>query len=218
MLNNNNLKTKTLKNIFLVIGTITAILILLTITLILNGNIEAGRDESGQFKVIIKDNSPKIMDSYDQTIQATLSTYPTDIFVYGEDCKFRNDVKFTQIAELSEASLQSDKKYKVIIFNDLYDKMDLTEEDLKLLKAYVLEGDYAFFYTGNKHMATFIEEGFTEEPAKDDIGFALRHSGKTIISSHGLWDKTSLEYFQSNNPELLGESIFTFIGRVIREG
>lgn len=213
------MKNKALKIILLVLGSIIAILILLTATLIITGSIEVGFDQNGQFEVVIKDNSPDNMDSYDQAIQATLTTYPTDIFVYGEDCKFRKNVKFTQINELSEESLKSDKEYKIIVFNDLYDKMELTEKDLEILKEYVLQGDYAFFYTGNKHMETFIEEGFTQEPlTEDNIGFALRHSGQTVISSHGMWDKTSMEYFQNNNSELLGQSIFIFIERVIREG
>lgn len=119
---------------------------------------------------------------------------------------------------MSEENLKSDKKYKVIVFNDLYDKTDLTDDDIAVLKKYVLEGDYALFYTGRKHMDTFIANGFaTEQVIKENIGFALRHSGGTVIETGGLWDETSLEYYETENPELLGESIFIFIERIIRE-
>lgn len=212
------MKNKAIKITLIIIASIIVIIALLTTTLVLTGTIEIGFDNNGNFQVVIKAD-PNDMDSYDQAIQATLTTYPTDIFVYGEDCKFRKNVKFTQIDSLSDENLKSDKKYKVIVFNDLYDKMELSESDIAILKKYVLEGDYAFFYTGNKHMNKFIANGFASEHAvAENIGFALRHSGNTVIESGGLWDKTALEYYETNNPELLGESIFIFIERVLREG
>lgn len=190
---------------------------MITATLVLKGNIEIGFDDNGSFQVVMK-NDNNDLDSYDRIIQSTLTTYPTDIFVYGEDCKFRKNVKFKQIDKLSDENLKSDKKYKVIVFNDLYDKTDLTDDDIAVLKKYVLEGDYALFYTGRKHMDAFIANGFaTEQVIKENIGFALRHSGGTVIETGGLWDETSLEYYETENPELLGESIFIFIERIIRE-
>ena len=67
-------------------------------------------------------------------------------------------------------------------------------------------------------MDTFIANGFaTEHIVEGNIGFALRHSGETVIETDGLWDETSLEYYETNNPELLGESVFILIERIIRE-
>lgn len=208
---------KVIKILLVIIGSIIVIIALITATLVLKGNIEIGFDDNGSFQVVMK-NDNNDLDSYDRIIQSTLTTYPTDIFVYGEDCKFRKNVKFKQIDKLSDENLKSDKKYKVIVFNDLYDKTDLTDDDIAVLKKYVLEGDYALFYTGRKHMDAFIANGFaTEQVIKENIGFALRHSGGTVIETGGLWDETSLEYYETENPELLGESIFIFIERIIRE-
>ena len=208
---------KVIKILLVIIGSIVVIIALITATLVLTGNIEIGFDDNGSFQVVMK-NDNNDLDSYDRIIQSTLTTYPTDIFVYGEDCKFRKNVKFKQIDKLSEENLKSDKRYKVIVFNDLYDKTDLTDDDIAVLKKYVLEGDYALFYTGRKHMDAFIANGFaTEQVIKENIGFALRHSGGTVIETGGLWDETSLEYYETENPELLGESIFIFIERIIRE-
>lgn len=212
------MKQKVIKILLVIIGSIIVIVALITATLVLTGNIEIGFDANGNFRVVIKDDNDNL-DSYDQIIQSTLTTYPTDIFVYGEDCKFRKNVKFKQIDKLSEENLKSDKKYKVIVFNDLYDKTDLTDDDIAVLKKYVLEGDYALFYTGRKHMDAFIANGFaTEQVIEENIGFALRHSYGTVVETGGLWDETSLEYYENGNPELLGESIFIFIERIIREG
>lgn len=212
------MKQKVIKILLVIIGSIIVIVALITATLVLTGNIEIGFDDNGNFQVVMK-NDNNDLDSYDRIIQSTLTTYPTDIFVYGEDCKFRKNVKFKQIDKLSEENLKSDKKYKVIVFNDLYDKTDLTDDDIAVLKKYVLEGDYAFFYTGRKHMDAFIANGFaTEQIVEENIGFALRHSDGTVVETGGLWDETSLEYYENGNPELLGESIFIFIERIIREG
>lgn len=209
---------KVIKILLVIIGSIIVIVALITATLVLTGNIEIGFDDNGSFQVVMK-NDNNDLDSYDRIIQSTLTTYPTDIFVYGEDCKFRKNVKFKQIDKLSDENLNSDKKYKVIVFNDLYDKTDLTDDDIAVLKKYVLEGDYALFYTGRKHMDTFIANGFaTEQIVEENIGFALRHSDGTVVETGGLWDETSLEYYENGNPELLGESIFIFIERIIREG
>ena len=211
------MKQKVIKILLVIIGSIIVIVALITATLVLTGNVEIGFDSNGNFQVEIKNNNDTL-DSYDQIIQSTLTTYPTDIFVYGEDCKFRKNVKFKQIDKLSEENLKSDKKYKVIVFNDLYDKTDLTDDDIAVLKKYVLEGDYALFYTGRKHMDAFIANGFaTEHIVEGDIGFALRHSSETVIETDGLWDETSMEYYETNNPELLGESVFILIERIIRE-
>ena len=208
---------KVIKISLVIIGAIIVIVALITATLVLTGNAEIGFDSNGNFRAVMKNNNNSF-DSYDRAIQFTLTTYPTDIFVYGEDCKFRKNVKFKQIDKLSEENLKSDKKYKVIVLNDLYDKTDLTDDDIAVLKKYVLEGDYAFFYTGRKHMDTFIANGFaTKHIVEGDIGFALRHSGGIVIQTDGLWDETSLEYYENNNSELLGESVFIFIERVIRE-
>lgn len=212
------MKQKVIKILLVIIGSIIVIVALITATLVLTGNIEIGFDDNGSFQVVMK-NDNNDLDSYDRIIQSTLTTYPTDIFVYGEDCKFRKNVKFKQIDKLSDENLNSDKKYKVIVFNDLYDKTDLTDDDIAVLKKYVLEGDYALFYTGRKHMDTFIANGFaTEQIVEENIGFALRHSDGTVVETGGLWDETSLEYYENGNPELLGESIFIFIERIIREG
>ena len=172
---------------------------------------------------LTKNNSSDVPDSYDEYIQTAL-TYPTDIFVYGDDCNFRQSAKYTQISELTENDLISDKKYKFIVFNDLYDKAELSDKDIEILKEYVLNGDYNFFYTGNKFTDRFKEEGFmqatidtTGDGTRGLRGFALRHSGQTIICSVGLWDDESMEYYETNNPELLGQSIFKFVDRTIRE-
>lgn len=212
------MKQKVIKIILVIIGSIIVIVALITATLVLTENIEIGFDANGNFRVVMK-NDNNDLDSYDRIIQSTLTTYPTDIFVYGEDCKFRKNVKFKQIDKLSEENLKSDKKYKVIVFNDLYDKTDLADDDIAVLKKYVLEGDYALFYTGRKHMDAFIANGFaTEQVIEENIGFALRHSAGTVVETGGLWDETSLEYYENGNLELLGESIFIFIERIIREG
>lgn len=211
------MKHKAIKITLVIIGLLIVMFTLLTATLILTGTISIGFDDNGNFQVAIKKDNNNL-DSYDRIIQSTLTDYPTDIFVYGEDCKFRKNVKFKQIDNLSEENLKSDKKYKVIVFNDLYDKMNLTNDDIAILKKYVLEGDYAFFYTGRKHMDTFIANGFaTEHIVEGNIGFALRHSNGKVVETDGFWDETSLEYYETNNPELLGESIFIFIERIIRE-
>ena len=212
------MKQKAIKILLVIIGSIIVIIAMITATFALTGNIEIGFDANGKFQIVMKSGNDSL-DSYDQIIQSTLTTYPTDIFVYGEDCKFRKNVKFKQIDNLSEENLKSEKKYKIIVFNDLYDKMELTNDDIAILKKYVLDGDYAFFYTGRKHMDTFIANGFaTEHVVEGVIGFALRHSNGTVVQTDGLWDETSLEYYETENPELLGESIFIFIERIIREG
>lgn len=138
---------KVIKILLVIIGSIIVIVALITATLVLTGNIEIGFDDNGSFQVVMK-NDNNDLDSYDRIIQYTLTTYPTDIFVYGEDCKFRKNVKFKQIDKLSEENLKSDKKYKVIVFNDLYDKTDLTDDDIAVLKKYVLEGTMPYFIPG----------------------------------------------------------------------
>ncbi|MFR4021606.1 MAG: hypothetical protein ACLTZI_00530 [[Eubacterium] siraeum] len=104
---------KVIKILLVIIGSIIVIIALITATLVLTGNVEIGFDSNGNFQVEIKNNNDNL-DSYDQIIQATLTTYPTDIFVYGEDCKFRKNVGFKQIEKLSDENLKSDKNTRLL--------------------------------------------------------------------------------------------------------
>ncbi len=84
--------------------------------------------------------------------------YPTQIITYGEDIKFHEGVKERKIYELTEEELDKDRReYNAIVINDMNETVELTTEDLELIKRFVLEDYYDFIYIGTRYYDMFIE-------------------------------------------------------------
>ena len=211
------MKKKIRKIILITIGTILAALTIFIATLFITGKIYIEIEDGRPWLVI--DETDGEGDSYSQTIKASKTTYPTDIFVYGEDCNFRKEVEFAEITRLCDEQLESDKKYRVIIINDLSEIVELTQEDLELLHRYAYEERYIVIYIGMKQYQKLVDNDICV-PISDlgnVDGFAIRFVGDTPIYTSGIWGDEGNGYYNNGNKEILGESIFMFLRSIYME-
>lgn len=203
---------KKVRNIILtIIGTIVGVLTITVLVLFITGKISFIREDGRLWLYVDGTNGED--DTYDQLIKASKSTYPTDIFVYGEDCRFRDAVEYNQITALTDEQLKSDKDFRVIIINDLNGQISLSKSDLETIKRYTYEEKYIFIYLGMEQYSTLVDaEVFAQEVGLGSIdGIAVRHFGETVIQTSGIWDEQGNQYYQDSNDELLGEAIFLYL-------
>lgn len=203
---------KKIRNIVLtILGTGIGILTIVVAVLFLTGTISL-EIENGRLWVVVDETNGED-DSYDQTIKASKTTYPTDIFVYGDDCQFREAVDCISITALTDEQLKSEKDFRVLIINDLNGTISLSEHDLKIINKYAYEEKYIVMYLGMEQYQTLVEaEILKEEAGLGNIdGFAIRHYGETVIQTSGIWDDEGNTYYNDGNNELLGEAIFMFL-------
>lgn len=158
---------------------------------------------------------PSSKDSYGRTIELSKTSNPTKIIVYGDDCKFRKEVSFTQISSITKEAFEGNNgyDYKIVVINDINNNAELNNEDFDILKAHVLEGEYDLYYFGSRYLARFAEAGFVSTPFSNNAGgFKLAHrknSSDTKITEI-VWtqeDKTAYE----KDGGYLGQLIFTHI-------
>ena len=203
---------KKVRNIVLsIIGAIVGALTIAVVVLLISGKISFEKEDGRLWLAIDGTNDED--DTYEQVIKASKSTYPTDIFVYGEDCRFRDTVEYTQITALTDEQLKSDKAFRVIIINDLNGQISLSKSDLEIIKKYTYDEKYIFIYLGIEQYCTLVDaEIFSKEADLGSItGIAVRHFGETVIQTSGIWDEEGNQYYRNQNDELLGQVIFMYL-------
>lgn len=202
--------------LFAVLALLIAILLLLAAALI-SGKIFFEKDDSGHIWLVV-DNTNGEKSEYEQTAEAMKKDYPTDIFVYGEDCNFMSFVPYTDIQEISRESVKSDKTYKVIIVNDMYGNTPLTDADYQLLYQLVIDGEYSFAYVGKSKLRSFVEKGFIEDYfMEEDAGFQIRNRNEGGTTSVGFWTDTTQAYYDEGATDILGETLIAvFVKRIIQ--
>lgn len=148
-----------------------------------------------------------------QVAMALKDTYPTDVFVLGEDCHFIKELEFKQIYEISDSSLASEKRFKAIIINDMHGKLYITKEQCELLRHYIWDEKYSCCYIGGKNLSFMLETGELSDLLPDEnAGIGMRcvmqlDSGVHCFS--GPWDSEGQKYYDQGQTQLLGEVIIT---------
>lgn len=140
-------------------------------------------------------------DGYDQAAEGLRVDFNADIMVYGEDAGLRDTVTYRTIDEVSEETLKSgdEHTYKAIILYDYKGTMEISDEELLLIKEYVEEKAYDMFYIGKNYLDDFKRLGFTvgcPEGAYSLEYLGSINAGKKVqqneygnlYASHGLWN------------------------------
>lgn len=159
-----------------------------------------------------------VMDSYDKQIEMSITSFPTDLIIYGDDCNLREKAVFRQIPYITDETLNSSDSYlhKVIIINDLYSNANLSNEDIEILYKYVVEGEYHFYYFGTRYLSDFMDKGFYQnELLPDACGFGVRHVANrtSVVVNEGMWTTGDYDVYEAN-PDYLGQIIFMYLKRI----
>ena len=153
-------------------------------------------------------------DGYNIAAEALNVEFDADIIVYGEDPEFRDTVKYRTINEITEEELNCEEEhgYRAIVLFDYKGTMNITDEELLLIKTYVEEKGYDMFYIGQNYLDDFERLGFTvgcpegayslEYLGSFNLGKQIQQEVGNLYAEHGLWSDDD-----ENSPEKVDEEI-----------
>ena len=141
-------------------------------------------------------------DGYNIAAEALNVEFDADIIVYGEDTEFRDTVKYRTINEITEEELNYEEEhgYRAIVLFDYKGTMNITDEELLLIKTYVEEKGDDMFYIGQNYLDDFKRLGFTV--GCPEGAYSLEYLGSfnlgkqiqqnefgNLYAEHGLWSE-----------------------------
>lgn len=153
--------------------------------------------------------------AYSMEAEALDIEFNADIMVYGENPEFIDAVKYRTIDKITEETLNYDEEhgYRAIVLYDRKGTMNITDEQLLLIKAYVEEKGYDMFYIGKNYLDDFERLGFTVGCAEDE--YSLEYLGSShvgedvqqdevgnLYAEHGLWSDSDEENYDAGYDKL----------------
>lgn len=137
------------KKILWVIGSIFGTMLLLIISFVVYG---------------YSMKQPLEGDTYDKNIVIVNENFPSDIVIYGEKIKFREELKYRYIDKIDEENvIQDPYEFRFLVINDGLGDIVLTDEDialiLELIKQRRLMG---FYYIGTEKLDMFQDCGIIQ--------------------------------------------------------
>ena len=80
-------------------------------------------------------------DTYDKNIVIVNENFPSDIVIYGEEIKFREELKYRNIDKIDEANMIQDSyEFRFLVINDRLGNVVLTKEDAALILELITDG------------------------------------------------------------------------------
>ena len=148
---------------------------------------------------------------YEQAAESLDVDYNADIMVYGEEPGFIDDVKWRKIDKITEEILNFEEPhgYRAIILFDYEGTMNITDEELLLIKKYVEEKGYDMIYIGENYLDDFVRLKFTVgcKPGAMSLGYmgsinvgqeVQQNEVGNLYALHGIWNVESEEYLKMN--------------------
>ncbi|MCQ2425505.1 MAG: hypothetical protein MJ070_05115 [Lachnospiraceae bacterium] len=209
-------KSRTLRIILLIVIAVLIIISALLAVGFISGKLYWEKDETGRTWLVVDNTHGKT--TYEQNAEAMKTEYPTDLFVYGEDCHFKSFVPYITISEISSDAVRSDKPYKAIVINDMHGETPLADNDYQLLYQLVIKGEYSLAYIGKSKLNTFVEYGFIEDQfTGGDASFLIRNYNGSVKPSIGIWTDTEQGYYDNGSTDILGELLIdVFIKKLFK--
>lgn len=152
---------------------------------------------------------------YHTRAQLLYKEFNADIMLYGEELYLDECVRYRRIDEITEETLKPDEDhgYRAIILFDHDGTMDISDEELLLIKRYVEEKGYDMYYIGKSYLDDFKRLGFTAGYEEDEYSLEYIgsiHYGKEVditeagnlYAEHGLWCDEYEEWLEDNEEEI----------------
>lgn len=159
-------------------------------------------------------------DGYNIAAESLGIEFNADVMVYGENIEFRDTLKYRTINEINEDSLNADENhgYRAIILYDHNGTMEITDEELLLIKKYVEEKAYDMIYIGKDYLDDFKRLGFTV--GYEDTAYSFEYIGSiyegqkvqqneygNLYAMHGLWS--------DEDEEMIGDKDESIQARIV---
>ena len=191
------------KKIFWIIGSIFGSMLLLMISFVSYGYMTMQPTEG---------------DTYDKNIVIVNENFPSDIVIYGEEIKFREELKYRNIDKIDEANMIQDSyEFRFLVINDRLGNVVLTKEDAALILELIMQRRLmGFYYIGTEKLNMLKDSGIIQnELSSSACAFCTGYA-------HGFL-KYGIEWLYKNdelairqNDEFLGDVLLSHIVRLIQ--
>lgn len=162
--------------------------------------------------IFIKMNKEKdnTLTDYDRISKILTTTRKTDIFIVGEQIDFNNKITTKNINEVSKSKISGNGDYTVIIVNDLNDEVELSEDEIELLKDLISKNNYMLIYLGEKYSTTWDDESYGIADIEGNLCYIYYSWDGVPTRNVGVWTETDQEA-SKDYPLMLGESLLLSI-------
>ena len=138
-------------------------------------------------------------------------------------------IEYKKVNEFTEDSIgdkDNEYKYHMVVIFDLDGKMDVSDEELLLIKKYCEEKCYDMLYYGTEHTEQFKECGFFSMiDTEEHQGFTYNGSywmNRAVSEEYlnpyllmGIWTKDDDEYYNSKDKHLMWKFTIQYIQQLI---
>ena len=153
----------------------------------------------------VRENAQELPD-IDRIAKVLSTTRKTDIFVRGGVVDFNNKVSSTKVDEITTSKINGDNDYKVIIVNDLNDEVELSENEINLLKELISKNNYMLIYLGQKYSTTWDDTSYGVANVEGNLCYIYYSWDGAPTRNIGAWNETDQEVL-SKYPLSLGETL-----------
>lgn len=165
--------------------------------------------------VVLQQKKGTEADGYDIAAEELQLDFNADIMWYGENPNFRKTVVCREITSITDESLSSDDThgYKAVVLFDNQGTMEVSDDELLLLKQYVEKKGYDMIYIGEKYLDDFERLGFTVGCEEEALSFEYIGSTRVgmnvqqdeygnLYAEHGLWCKEDVEMLKYDKEKI----------------
>lgn len=137
------------------------VLVVVAICVLAYGYISGTRELPEFIKEQVSDDNETDMDRIKKIME---TTRPTQVMVLGDEIKFENEIDIKKIDGLTESEIESEKDYVIVLINDLYDNVTLSDEEVEFAKELINKDGYCIIYLGEKYSTVLdkTDEGIAE--------------------------------------------------------
>jgi len=143
--------------------------------------------------------------------------HPTDVMLLGDDIIFQRGFKAREITEVNDEALKRDTlhKYSFLIINDLQNNVNLTQDNIEMIRDYIYNKHYTVFYLGDKYLSAWDDSQFITN-VEGSRSVVFQNEVGQVVRITGLWGEREAEMMQEY-PNILGDVIIYQIEDFIRK-
>lgn len=150
-------------------------------------------------------------ESTDKYVKILTESKKTQIYLLGDDIKFDSKLYVEKIDKLSMDAIENtDLQYRVIVINDISDKVNLSEDEINVLKDCFEKKGYLIEYLGKKYANILLDEGEAVAEVEGNLSYEYSIIGGVKERNIGAWhEEDNVE--NEKYPGLLGNVLTMMI-------
>lgn len=147
-------------------------------------------------------------DSFSKQMSETLkTTYPTTIYIYGEDIQFEYPVNKVNLEKVDGFLNSGSSDYNMIIINDINNTVELSDADIEYVDKFIhFEHNY-LLCLGKKYNDTWKPEDILDITMQGNLSQGYYYDGTKLQGNIGALRESDMSMI-NDDPCKLGEIVF----------